>query len=82
LFERFYSYDETSQTAGTGIGLNLVKELVDLHGAKITVKSEKDKGSVFELRFKKGKAHFEGLDYVLIQTEVRPLNKWVRSEKC
>jgi signal transduction histidine kinase/ligand-binding sensor domain-containing protein/DNA-binding response OmpR family regulator len=59
LFERFYSYDETSNVRGTGIGLNLVKELVDMHGGSISVDSELGKGSTFTVRFKPGTAHFD-----------------------
>ncbi|HET9569877.1 MAG TPA: two-component regulator propeller domain-containing protein [Bacteroidales bacterium] len=59
LFERFFSYDETSKVRGTGIGLHLAKELVDMHGGSISVNSEEGKGTTFEVRFKLGTAHFD-----------------------
>ncbi|MEQ8905181.1 tetratricopeptide repeat protein [Ekhidna sp.] len=51
IFDRYYqsSKAQTSQ-AGVGIGLALVKELVELHGGAITVASGEE-GSVFTIRF-------------------------------
>ncbi len=51
IFDRFYQVD-TSHTRvyeGTGIGLSLVKELVDLMGGTIIVDSQPGKGSTFLL---------------------------------
>ncbi|WP_020606498.1 hybrid sensor histidine kinase/response regulator transcription factor [Spirosoma spitsbergense] len=51
IFDRFYQVD-TSHTRvyeGTGIGLSLVKELVDLIGGTISVDSQPDTGSTFLL---------------------------------
>ncbi len=50
IFERF-SQAETSTTrlyGGTGLGLNIVDMLVRLHNGKLTVDSERDKGSEFK----------------------------------
>lgn len=50
IFERFYQVD-TSNNIGSGIGLSLIKRLVELHHGHIKVDSEKGKGSTFSIYF-------------------------------
>ncbi|MCA9917088.1 MAG: GAF domain-containing protein [Anaerolineales bacterium] len=49
IFERFYQIDGSSRRrfGGTGIGLAIVKRIIDAHEGKIWVESEIDKGSAF-----------------------------------
>ncbi|WP_372713397.1 ATP-binding protein [Ilyobacter sp.] len=49
IFERFYRVDKarTSNVAGTGLGLPIVAELVEICGGKIEVESKEGKGSLF-----------------------------------
>ena len=48
LFESFYEGDyRKHKTIGTGIGLSLTKNLVELHGGTILVESEPNKGACF-----------------------------------
>ncbi len=58
VFERFYKSEENNKQ-GTGIGLSLVKELIELHGGNIRVNSEKNKGTTFiiELPFETKDEH-------------------------
>lgn len=54
IFERFYRGDKSrarSAQSGSGLGLSLVKELVQLNNGKIEVKSAPGQGSTFILRF-------------------------------
>ena len=47
IFERFYRIDRTRAKGSSGLGLSIVKNVIDLHGGKIEVKSEPGKGSSF-----------------------------------
>lgn len=49
VFDRFYQSDQIRDSRGTGIGLALCKELVELHGGSITVDSTVGKGSTFSI---------------------------------
>ncbi len=53
IFERFYRVDKarSRESGGTGLGLAIVKTTLDIHKAKIEVKSEIDKGTEFLIYF-------------------------------
>jgi two-component system, OmpR family, sensor kinase len=50
LFERYFRGSNVSGIVGTGVGLNLVKMVLDLHGGTIAVDSQEGKGSRFTVR--------------------------------
>lgn len=62
MFERFHRVQGvTGRTyEGTGIGLSLVKELVQMHHGEITVDSILGKGSVFTIKLPLGSDHVAG----------------------
>ena len=49
IFDRFYQVKSEEDKIGSGIGLHLVKEYVELHSGKIEVESEVNKGSSFNV---------------------------------
>lgn len=56
IFEPFQRGRNASGEKGIGLGLSLVKEVVDLHGGKISVVSEPHKGSIFSVVLPAGKS--------------------------
>ena len=52
IFDKFFRVNRAKrEDPGTGIGLAIVKEIVDLHGATIDVKSKVGKGTIFRIVF-------------------------------
>ena len=60
LFKRFYEGDYRKfNTIGTGIGLSLTKDLVELHGGTISVESEVDHGTEFMVRIPIERSYYD-----------------------
>lgn len=56
IFERLYRGDKSRhEIEGNGIGLTIVKNILQLHSSSIDVESSEGKGSIFKVYFKKNK---------------------------
>lgn len=75
-FELFYQGQ--SSFRGSGLGLSLSKELIDLHHGTITVSSETNKGTSFEIKLPIGRSHLRPDE---IQAEKASLNNIYEDEK-
>ena len=53
IFDKFYRVgsEDTRKTKGTGLGLYIVKQVLDNHQAQIKVKNNRPAGSIFEVTF-------------------------------
>ena len=53
VFDRFYKVDpsRTGQAAGSGLGLSIVKAIVERHGGSVTAAGRPGGGTTFKLEF-------------------------------
>ncbi|MFT7260402.1 MAG: signal transduction histidine kinase/DNA-binding response OmpR family regulator [Glaciecola sp.] len=81
VFERFYQGEssERNTTPGTGIGLSLVKEIVELHHGEVGLTTSLNQGCCFSLTLKKDKDHFAEEQLVepiaLAKIQLVPINE-------
>jgi signal transduction histidine kinase len=62
IFEPFYRGNDTRNVYGHGIGLSLVKRIIEWHKGHINVESEPGKGTIFTLELPNIKAKYQGKD--------------------
>ncbi|MGG3912587.1 ATP-binding protein [Rossellomorea vietnamensis] len=80
LFNKFYRVDNSDQRriGGTGLGLTIVKEIIETHEGDITVSSQEGKGSVFTIRlpivtietFKDDEHGGDGMNIIVIEDDI------------
>jgi DNA-binding response OmpR family regulator/anti-sigma regulatory factor (Ser/Thr protein kinase) len=86
VFERFYQekVSEQNTTPGTGIGLSLVKELIELHHGEVDLVTSSGEGCCFSLRLQKGTQHFNQQQLVepieLAKMPQIPINQLIKVE--
>ena len=82
IFDRFYQIDSshTREQEGTGIGLALTKELIDLHKGTINVESEEGRGTTVTVSIPLGKEHLQP-DEIIEQIDKQESEKHRFSEQ-
>lgn len=74
IFDRFTSFNKTNNPS-TGIGLSMVKELVERHHGEVNFVSKTNVGSTFSIYFKIGNSHFTDDAEIIREEENKELNK-------
>ena len=88
VFERFYQDKSSEQNTapGTGIGLSLVKELIELHHGDVSLTSAEAGGCCFSLNLQKGKQHFSEEQLVepiaLANLQSLPINELIKNNNA
>ncbi|MCE4566631.1 response regulator [Maribellus sp. CM-23] len=80
IFDRYYQAQNASHPLkGTGIGLALVKNMVELHEAEINVVSALNEGTVFKVRFLTKNSYPEAIHYYPEETPIEETEENAKS---
>ncbi len=79
VFNRFYQAEQIESLAaiGTGIGLHLTKEIVELHHGTIRVDSELNRGTTFTVTLPQGNSHFSA-EEIIAEKIIEPTGRQVQ----
>ncbi len=82
IFHRFYQSKnkKSRETAGSGIGLSIVKEYIDLHQGKIETKSKINEGTTFKIMLPSGNEHVKNKNISKNNEDYSQLNTVKRIE--
>ena len=70
IFDPFYQLEHKNRDQGSGIGLALVKKLIDLHKGSISVQSSEAAGTRFSVFLKKGTRHLSKAERVYLSEQI------------
>ena len=74
IFDRFYQSRQNDQTTGSGLGLHLVKEYVQMHSGAVDVKSSLGQGSTFTVEIPCNMKSIEAKDLIKVdKTQKAPI---------
>lgn len=79
IFDRFYNVEKDRNYSSSGIGLALVKRLIELHQGSVSVTSEPDENTEFVVTLPKGKSHLSA-DETAENSEVENNRMYVHEE--
>ncbi|QMU27081.1 hybrid sensor histidine kinase/response regulator transcription factor [Adhaeribacter radiodurans] len=84
VFELYYEGDKkgVNNWGGTGIGLALAKELVELHHGKITAQNNATEGVTIMVELKTGKEHFTADEVVWLDTPLALSRKYEPADEA